>query len=450
MEKPESCSFHRRAGVAGSSSCAARSLLGAVLAAALLGSACSSKTAEKEQEQERLVTVDVAPVVSGPIQLKVEATGVLFPLHQAAIIPKITAPVAKYYVERGSQVHAGQVLAELENRDVNGAAAEARGGYEQAQATYESTVQGSLPEELEKAELDAKAAKEALDATQRFYNGRQALFKEGAISGKEVDDTLVSLTQAQNLYQIAQKHLQSMVAFGKEQDLKAASGQLGAAKGKYESAEAQLSYSKIVSPIDGVVTDRPFYPGETAANSAPLITVMDSSQVVLRAHIAPQEAAALKVGDSATISVPGEPGEFPGKLTQISPALDANSMTVEIWVQAANPGGKLKAGSNARVSIVAQTVNDAMTIPAAAVLTSSSGTTSVMVIDAGSKPHRKHVTLGIHGGGDVQVTEGLQNGDQVVTVGAFELDKEDEDVLAKTKVQIQPKAAPEEEEDEEQ
>lgn len=447
MENLELCSLgcrcHRNAG--GRRRWAAGVLLGVALSAAFLASACSSKPADKEKEQERLVTVDVAPVVSGTIQLKITANGVLYPLQQAAIIPKISAPVAKFYVERGSPVHAGQLLAELENHDLAGAAAEARGAYEQAQATYQSTVQGALPEEIQKAELDAKAAKEAMDAVQKVYESRQALFKEGAISGKEVDDSLVSLTQARNQYQIAQKHLQSLQSFGREQELKAATGQLAAAKGKYESAEAQLSYTKIVSPIDGVVTDRPIYPGEMASNSAPFLTVMDLSQVIARAHIAQQEAAVLKVGNPATISAPGQAGDLPGKLTVVSPALDPNSTTVEIWVQAANPGGKLKPGSSVRVQVVAQTVPDAMRIPAAAVLTSPSGATSVMVVDSENKPHKKHVTVGIRDGNDVQITEGLQSGDRVVTVGAFELDKEDEDVLAKTKVQIQTAPAPEEE-----
>ena len=86
----------------------------------------------------------------------------------------------------------------------------------------------------------------------------------------------------------------------------------------------------------------------------------------------------------------------------------------------------------------------ALVIPEAAVLTSSTGTTSVIVIDAENKPHKETVTLGIRDSGKVQVTDGLQNGQRVVTTGAFELAKLDDDVLAKTNVQIQP---PKEEEE---
>jgi multidrug efflux pump subunit AcrA (membrane-fusion protein) len=107
----------------------------------------------------------------------------------------------------------------------------------------------------------------------------------------------------------------------------------------------------------------------------------------------------------------------------------------------------LKPGGTARVSIVGETVQHAIVAPAAALLTAPDGVTSVIVLDTDNKPHKKHVKIGIRDGGDVQVTEGLQGGERVVTVGAFELDREDEDVLAKTKIQVQAPKMPEEEEE---
>ena len=419
---------------------------GIVFLAGLFLAGCS--TAKKAPEpQELTVSVEVANVLTGTIQLKVTSNGVLYPLNQAAIVPKISAPVKKFYVDRGSAVHAGQLLAELENQDLAGSVAENQGSYDTAQATYETAVKATLPEEIQKAELDVKADKEALDAQEKIYESRQALYKQGAISAKEVSDALVSVTQARNAYEIAQKHLEGLQGGGKEQEIKAASGQLAAAKGRYQSAEAQMTYSKVVSPINGVVTDRPLYPGEMAQSGSPILTVMDLSQVIARTHISQQDAALLKAGDPATLSIPGQAGDTPGKVTLVSPALDPNSTTVEVWVQAANPGARLKPGASVRVEIVANTVNDTFVIPEKAILTSASGTTSVMVVDAQNKPHKKPVKLGIHEGDEVQVTEGLASGERVVTVGAFELDKEDEDVLAKTKVQVQTPLAPEEEDE---
>ena len=177
---------------------------------------------------------------------------------------------------------------------------------------------------------------------------------------------------------------------GKQQQLKSAAGQLESAKGKYLGSAAQLSYSEIRSPMDGVVADRPLYPGEMAAAGAPLLTVMDISQVIARAHIPQPEAALLKAGDQATITVPGEDNPIEGKITVVSPALDPNSTTVEVWVQIKNTDQRLKPGTSVQLSMLAQTIPNALVIPAAALLTAQDGTTSVMQVSARrSRPPEK-------------------------------------------------------------
>lgn len=380
-------------------------------------SSCSKDTGEKEP----VVPVQVATVEKTTLQRTVTAEAVLFPLQQSAIVPKISAPVKAFYVKRGSRVRKGQLLAVLENRDLAAAAQENQGAYNQAEATYATTTSAQLPEEIQKAQLDTQAAKQMLDAQQKIYNSRQELFQQGAIPRKELDQAGVDLTQARNQYQIAQKHLDALMATGKQQALKSAAGQLESAKGKFMGAAAQMSYSQIRSPIDGVVTDRPLYPGEMAAAGTPIVTVMDISQVVAKAHIPQPEAALLKVGDKATITVPGESDPVDAKVTVVSPALDPNSTTVEIWVQAKNPDQRLKPGTSVQVSMVAQTIPDALVIPAAALLTGQDGTTSVMVVGTDNRAHQKPVSVGIRQGDQVQITEGLQAGDHVVASGAYGL-----------------------------
>ena len=250
--------------------------------------------------------MQVVTVQKETIQRTVTAEAILFPLQQAAITPKISAPVKAFYIKRGSRVRKGQLLAVLENSDLAAAAQENKGSYDQAQAAYETTTVSDLPQEVQKAQLDAQAARELFAAQQKIYNSRQELFQQGAMPRKELDQAGVDLTNARNQYEIAQQHLDALMKVGKTQALKSAAGQLESAKGKYLGAAAQLSYSEIRSPIDGVVADRPLYPGEMAAAGTPLLTVMDVSQVVARAHIPQPESALLKVGDPATILVPGE------------------------------------------------------------------------------------------------------------------------------------------------
>ena len=129
------------------------------------------------------------------------------------------------------------------------------------------------------------------------------------------------MVQARAQTELADQHLASLRAVGQQATVKSAAGQLASAQGKYQGAAAQLSYTEIRSPIDGVVTDRPSYQGETPAQGTPILTIMDVSSVIARAHIPQDQAALLKAGDPATIST-AEGNESPAKVTLVSPALD--------------------------------------------------------------------------------------------------------------------------------
>jgi RND family efflux transporter MFP subunit len=208
---------------------------------------------------------------------------------------------------------------------------------------------------------------------------------------------------------------------GEAQLAKSAKGQLESAQGKFQGAEAQLQYSEIRSPISGVVTERPLYPGEMASAGTPLLTIMDISQVVARAHIPQTEAVLLKRGDNATVTAPDIEKPIPGKVVLVSPALDPNSTTVEIWVQAKNPQEVLRPGTSAQITMIARTVQDALAIPVASLLTAQDGTTSVMVAGSDGKAHQQTVKAGFRDGDKVQIIEGLQAGDKIVGTGAYGL-----------------------------
>jgi len=374
----------------------------------------------KKENPEPVVAVQTAVAGRGKIQQVITTEAVLFPKDQAALTPKITAPVKAFYVNRGSRVHQGELLAVLENRDLAAAALDNKGGLEQAQGAYGIATSSSLPEEWQKAESDLKAAKQEYETQQKIYDSRQTLFQQGALPRKEFDQAAVTVIQAKGNYELAQKHLTALEAAGKKDQLKSAKGQLTSAEGKYQGAAAQLSYSEIRSPINGLVTERPLYPGETAAAGTPLLIVMDTSSVIARAHIPQNDAAALKPGDAATITGPdGTPVN--GKVTLVSPAVDPNSTTVEVWVEAPNPADSLRPGTTAKVQITARTVDDALIVPTSALLKTPEGATVVMVVGSDNKAHQVNVEPGIRDGDRVQITKGLNGSETVITSGGYGL-----------------------------
>ena len=378
---------------------------------------------KKAAPPETQVTVQAEHPVQGPIAEQITADAILAPIAQAAIAPKISAPVRKFYVERGQQVHAGELLVTLENNDLAAAATDNKGSLEAAQAAYATTTKAQVPEDEQKAESDFAQAKANLELNQSIVNSRQQLFAEGAIPGRDLDTAKAALLQAQAAYDAAAKHLDSVKSVSRDAALKAAQGQLTSAEGKYNGAEAQVNYSQIRSPINGVVTDRPLFAGETAAAGAPLITVMDTSVLLAKTHIAHGLAQQLKVGTGATVLVPGVVDPVPAKVSMISPALDSGSTTVEVWMKIDNKSGKLKVGVPVKVSITGRNVAQAWKVPDSAILTADDGSKTVMVVGSDGAAHSKPVTLGIDNGKDVQVVSGLAPADLVITVAPYGLDE---------------------------
>jgi HlyD family secretion protein len=385
----------------------------------LLAAGCSTS---EPPAPEAVAPVEVAPVQSAEIQHIIHGRGVLFAIDQATVLPKISAPVREFFVNRGAHVRKGQLLAELENRDLVAAVVESKSLVDQAEATYRSVISASLPDEITKAQTDVLAAKEALDAAQKLLEGRKALLEQGALPRRQVDEANVAFVQARSQHEVALKHLNALEQYGKEAETKQVQAQVEAAKARHQAAQVQLEYSKILSPIDGVIAERPLYAGELASADKPLLTVMDTSRVVARANIPAVQLEHLKAGNPATITSADSSAELRGKVTVVSPALDANSTTAEVWIEASNPGERFKPGASVQISILAQTVQTALVIPLAAIMPAKEGAEIVMVVGADSLAHERVIETGIREGDKVQVLKGLSAGERVIVVGGLGLE----------------------------
>ncbi len=150
-------------------------LLCAALSLPVLLLPIGCKKAEEEPTPE--VNVQAAHPQQGSISEQIAADAILTPLAQAAISPKVSAPVKQFYVQRGSRVHAGELLATLENSDLTAAALDNKGSYTAAQATFETATKATAPEDMTKARLDLAQAKANLDLAQSIVTARSQLLK---------------------------------------------------------------------------------------------------------------------------------------------------------------------------------------------------------------------------------------------------------------------------------
>jgi multidrug efflux pump subunit AcrA (membrane-fusion protein) len=385
----------------------------------IVTSGCKTKD---EEAAAPVVTVQAAQPTIGPISEEIAADAILAPLSQAAIMPRISAPILHEYVQRGQRVKQGQLLITLDDRDLRAAATDTQGAVTSAKAALNTAVNASIPEDVKKAEVDMLQAKAARDVAVRTAEERKKLFQEGALSGRDADTAFAASVQAQATYDVAVKHLESVLSTTRVTSKQTAEGQLASAQGKLMGAEAQVSYAQLRSPINGVVTDRPLFPGETAQPSSAIVTVMDTSSLLAKLHLAQASAQKLNVGDKAEVKIPGFDDPLEGAVSFLSPALDAGSTTVEVWIKIANANGTLKVGTPAHTTLSGTTVEKAMQVPAAAIVPATDGSTAVVVVGADGAAHKKSVKVGIRTPESVQILSGLGPSDMVITEGGYGLD----------------------------
>jgi multidrug efflux pump subunit AcrA (membrane-fusion protein) len=399
-----------------------------LMAACLLATfGCSKKEEEPKAEAP---PVQVTPLTRQDIHRIVAGDGVLFAVNQASVVPNISKSVQRFLVNRGDRVKAAQLVAVLEHADLSAAVAAAKGQLDQAEANYRSTTSAAVPEAATKARTDEQSARQQADAAQKALESREKLYQDGALARKLVDDQRVVYAQAKAQLETAQEHLRALESVSQEEQIKTAAAQVASAKAQLQAAQAQLAYAEIRSPIDGVIADRPLNAGEMATAGTPILTVMDISRVVARVNVPQAQAASIKVGNPATV-VHVESGiEAHGRVTVVSPATDPASTTVQVWVQAENPGYTMKPGTSVRAAIVTELIWDTVVAPAAAILPGKEGGNSLLVVGADSVAHLAAVELGVHEGDRVQIVSGAQPGERVVVSGGLGVDD-------KSKVKVQ-------------
>ena len=384
--------------------------------------ACAGCKKAEDPVAAPVVAVQVAKPTVGPIVEELSADAILAPVAQAAIAPRISAPILREYVQRGQRVRQGQLLVTLDARDLSGAAADSKGAVDSAQAAYTTAVRATIPDDLKRAQTDLEQARALRDVAQRTAAERARLFKQGALAGRDADTAAAAAVQAEATFQVAQRHLESVTATTQLTSKQAAAGQLESARGKLQSAQAQVTYGQLKSPINGVVTERPLFPGETAVSGATVITVMDTSSLLAKLHLAQASAQKLHVGDKAEVNIPGIEAAREGVVSFISPALDAGSTTVEVWVKIGNAKGELKVGTPVHTVLSGNTINAALQVPLAAIVPAAEGGTAVILMQPDGTSHRAVVRVGIRTPEMVQVLSGLTQADNVVIEGGYGLE----------------------------
>ena len=375
-------------------------------------------------KEEKVVSVKVAQAEKETIAQEYTAIGNVAPAESSTVAASISAQIKQMRLLKNQYVKQGEVLAILASQDLQAQRNEANAALDEAKLNLQTLQKVTIPQNAAQSQKDLADAKANADNARATYERRKDLYAKGGLSLKELESSQLALTNAENALKLTQNNAKLNTSAVNPNSQAIAQSKIKQAETRVNSIDVQANQAQVRAPISGIVTDQFQFEGEYAAAGAKLLTISDTGSVIVKANFSDTVVANLQTGNAVTVFLPSAPDErLTGKITLISRSADTTNRTVEIWANFGNGRGLLRVGDAVQFVVSASPANDAVVIPAAAVTleTSNADEGTVMTVDKDNIAHETKVKVGIKQGDKIQITEGLDGGETVVTEGNYAL-----------------------------
>ena len=239
------------------------------------------------------------------------------------------------------------------------------------------------------------------------------LHEKNFIARQQLDEARTKYNVAKATYDLALNNLRQRTW---ENDIALAEAQVRQAKATLDLTQVQLANLIILSPMNGGVTKRFVDPGTMAKDTTPILTLMDLSQVKMVVNVIEREFVHLQKGQAVKVTVTAFPNRtFQGRISVITPALELQSRTAEIQISIPNPGYILNPGMFGRAEILLRSNPGALIIPIQALV--NEGDRDLVYIFKDGNAHRRVIRKGLVQDTQVEVLQGLNVGERVITAG---------------------------------
>ena len=371
----------------------------AILIGAALTSCGSNPAIRAETEsQDTSTEVAVAKVTRKAMARNLTISSELVPFQEIDIFAKESGYVSKLFVDYGSRVSKGQLMAILEIPEM------------QALLLEDQASVKSASEQITNAEhqLNRIEAQHKVLHSQYERLAGVAKTQEGLVAQQEVDDA-----QGKDLATEAQVE-------GAKSSLEVAQSQMNVAQSKMARDQALYDYAKITAPFAGVVTQRYANLGtlmqagtNLSTQAMPLVKLSEEDKFRLVIPVPETYVRYIKVGDPVNVRVPALQRDFPGKVARFSVDVGQSTRTMHTEVDVPNPQRLLIPGVYAEATLALDRKGDALVVPLQAV-NQGNDRASVLIVNASNQIEERQVTLGIQTENEAEVLAGLNLGDQVV------------------------------------
>jgi RND family efflux transporter MFP subunit len=368
--------------------------------------ACKASSASRESgaragAASEAREVQVVPATEDRLVRAITVTGTLAAEEQVTLSMKVTGRLQDLYVDLGSRVTRGQVLARLTPTDFNLRESQAEAALQQARARLGLPVQGDA-QQIDPEKTSIVRSARALLEEARLTRERTATFVARGISAKAtLDSADASLQVAESRYQDALEEVRNRQAVLEQR------------RTELELARQAVRDSSLTSPLDGMVRERHVTVGQYLAAGSPAVTIVRVHPLRLRVSVPERDSQAVRVNQVVQVTVEGDTTSYPGRVARVSPAIDETSRSLMIEAEVPNPHGALRPGSFANASIVSTDSDRAVIVPTSALVTFA-GVEKVLSVKDG-KVVEKRVTIGRRTAERLEILTGLAAGDPVIT-----------------------------------
>jgi HlyD family secretion protein len=404
---------------------AAAAALAAASALALAG--CGSGRSNAAPEVK---SVTVARASRATISVSIEYAARVRPKQEIVVSSKVSGRVASVRADVSQAVRRGQVLFTLEATDAQAQERQARAALDSARANLTRTSDSSLSSQVIQAQAAVDQAAVQYADAKDLADRMDKLLSQGSVSRQQRDDARARADSAKIALDSAKQSLSLIQDKGGPQSTGVASSQVDQAQATAELAQSQLDNTVIVSPIAGVVATRAVDPGELVGSGSPAFVVIDVSSVTAEASVDEAMVQKIKPGEHVPVHADAAGADsLDGVVDTVSPAADPRTQGYLVKIRIDHPSSALRPGMLARVSFPVESRAGVLAVPNQALVTESG--VQYAYVDAEGVVKKVAVQTGISDASVTEVTEGLSEGDLVITEGQSFLNEGERVTVAK-------------------
>jgi HlyD family secretion protein len=369
--------------------------------------------------------VQTAPVERSSLTVTITANGTVQPERSVNVSPKTAGILKQLLVKEGDAVEQGQILAYMDNSNLQGQLRQAQGNLAAAKANEEKISAGNRQEDTAQAKAKLQDMKFVLHQAEADLARNRSLSQAGAISRQAFDVALTARDRAQAQVTQAQEALDLSNAGARPEDIAEAEAQVASAQGAMQTIQANLDDMVLRAPFSGTVSRKFADPGAfvtpttagsavSSATSSSILALASTNQIMTQ--VAETNIAQTRIGLPASIQVDAYPGKtFTGKITQIATqsVVVQNVTSFEVKTSVFDPKKQLKSGMNVNVAFTAGQLNNVLVVPTAAIVQQPNAQGVFVAKDKGD-PVFMPIVIGTTVNDKTEVKSGLTGGEQVL------------------------------------